>query len=57
MRIIPPLMKIIRDNHIVTDVERAITLDNTIPMMIIDVDHYMIVMAKGHIVHLVIGTR
>ena len=35
MRKNPPLMMVVRDEHIVTDVERATTPEDTIPMMII----------------------
>jgi hypothetical protein len=91
MRKNPPPTMVVRDEHIVTDVERVMTPEDTIPMMIIGessdvcvvgamivpltrqiravrvdrvdplnptgVDHHVIVMAKDHVVHLVIDTR
>jgi hypothetical protein len=35
MRKNPPLTMVVRDEHVVTNVERATTLNNIIPMMII----------------------
>ena len=91
MRKDPPPTMAVRDEHIVTDVKRATTPEDTIPMMIIGesgdvrivgamivpptcqiravrvdrvdpldptgVDHHVIVMAKDHIMHLVIDTQ
>jgi hypothetical protein len=39
MRKNPPLTMVVRDEHIITDIERATTPDDTIPMMTIGENH------------------